>query len=214
MSQVCYVHSTPFGRFRSKRLPFGVKVSQDIFQRKLDEILRDISNVAGIADDILVFGSSDTEHDQSFINILETCRKNNVGHNSEKLQLKQEKINFYGHTLTQNGIQPVEDKLQAIKNIKVLVNAAELHTILGMVNYLNRFSVKLTECTAPLREVTKKHVNFRWELHYQAALERIKKELSSPKVIHIILWSKLSCAHHTTVWCRPNWIGSMAKTRQ
>ena len=137
--------------------------------------MRDIPNVAGIADDILVFGSSDIEHDQAFINMLKTCRKNNVGLNSEKLQFKQEKINFYGHTLTEKGIQPAEDKLQAIKNIRVPANAAELHTILGMVNYLNRFSVKLAEYTAPLRELTKKHVHFRWEPHHQAALDRIKK---------------------------------------
>ena len=77
--------------------------------------------------------------------MLETCRKNNVGLNSEKLQFKQEKINFYGHTLTEKGIQPAEHKLQAIKNIRDPANAAELHTILGMVNYLNRFSVKLAE---------------------------------------------------------------------
>ena len=107
-SSLLCTFNTPFGRFRPKRLPFGVKVSQDIFQRKLDEILRDIPNVAGIADDILVFGSTDIEHDQAFINMLETCRKNNVGLNSEKLQFKQEKINFYGHTLTEKGIQPAE----------------------------------------------------------------------------------------------------------
>ena len=92
-SSLLCTFNTPFGRFRPKRLPFGVKVLQDIFQHKLDETLRDIPNVAGIADDILVFGSSDIEHDQAFINMLETCRKNNVGLNSEKLQFKQEKIN-------------------------------------------------------------------------------------------------------------------------
>ena len=43
---------------QTQEIAFGVKVSQDIFQCKLDEILRDIPNVAGIADDILVFGSS------------------------------------------------------------------------------------------------------------------------------------------------------------
>ena len=168
----------PFGGFRLKRLPFGVKVSQDIFQHKLDEILRDIPNVAGIADDILVFGSSDIEHDQAFINMLETCRKNNVGLNSEKLQFKQDKINFYGYTLTEKGIQTAEDKLQAIKNIKVPSNAAELHTILGVMNYLNNFSVKLAEYTAPLRELKKKHVHFRWDPHHQEALDRIKTELT------------------------------------
>ena len=78
--------------------------------------------MAGIADDILVCGSSDIEHDLSFINMLKACRLNNVALNSGKLQFKQEKINFYGHTLTEKGLQPAEDKLQAIKNIKVLEN--------------------------------------------------------------------------------------------
>ena len=93
--------------------------------------------MAGIADDILVFGSSDIDHDLSFINMLEACKLNNVAINSGKFQFKQEKINFYGHTLTEKELQPAEDKLQAIKNIKVPENAAELLTNLGMINYLN-----------------------------------------------------------------------------
>ena len=136
--------------------------------------------MAGIADDILVCGSSDIEHDLSFINMLEVCRLNNVALNSGKLQFKQEKINFYVHTLTEKGLQPVEDKLQAIKNIKVPENTAQLLTILGMINYLNRFSVKLADYTATL---TKKHVHFRWKPHHQAALDKIKKELSSSRII-------------------------------
>ena len=158
-SSLLCTFNTPFGRFRPTRLPFGVKIAQDIFQRRLDEILKDAPNAAGIADDILVFGANDIEHDQSFISMLETCRRNNVSLNSEKLQFKQEKVSFYGHTLTDQGLQPADDKLQAIKNMKVPDNAAELLTLLGMINYLNRFSVKLAEFTAPLRELTKKGVH-------------------------------------------------------
>ena len=124
-SSILYTFNTPFGRFRPKRLPFGVKIAQDVFQHRLDEIFKDISNVAGITDDILVCVSSDIEHDLSFINMLEACRLNNVALNSGKLQFKQEKISFCGHTLTEKGLQPAEDKLQAIKNIKVLENTAE-----------------------------------------------------------------------------------------
>ena len=168
---------TPFGRFRPTSLPFGVKIARDIFWRRLDEFLKDIPNVAGTVDDILVFGSSDIEHDQAFINMFETYRKNNVGLNSGNLQFKQEKVNFYGHTLTEKELQPAEDKLQAIKKIKVPENAAELLTILGMINYLHRFSVKLVEYTVPLRELTKKHVHFRWQPHHQISLDKIKNEL-------------------------------------
>ena len=63
---------------------------------------------------------------------LETCRRNNVSLNSEKLQFKQEKVSFYGHTLTDQGLQPADDKLQAIKNMKVPDNAAEVLTLLGI----------------------------------------------------------------------------------
>ena len=78
---------------------------------------------------------------------------------------------------------PAEDKLQAIKNIQTPQNAKELQTLLGMVNYLNRFSVKLAEMTAPLRVLLKKNIHFQWETHHQAALERIKKELYTSQVI-------------------------------
>ena len=45
--------------------------------------------------------------------------------------------------LQRQGLQTAENKLQAIKKIKVPENAAELIIILGMINYLNRVSVKL-----------------------------------------------------------------------
>ena len=41
-----------------RRLPIGIVVSQDIFQRRLDDIYRNIPNVIGIIDGIIVFGST------------------------------------------------------------------------------------------------------------------------------------------------------------
>ena len=57
-SSLLCTFNTPFGRYRFKRLPFGIVVSQDVFQRKLDDIYKKIPNVTGIADDIIVFGST------------------------------------------------------------------------------------------------------------------------------------------------------------
>ena len=69
-SSLLCTFNTPFGRYRFKRPPFGIVVSQDIFQRRLDDIYRNIPNVTGIADDIIVFGSTQGEHDDAFINML------------------------------------------------------------------------------------------------------------------------------------------------
>ena len=182
-SSLLCTFNTPFGRYRFKRLPFGIVVSQDIFQRKLDDIYKNIPNVTGIADDIIVFGSTEEEHDRAFVNMLEATRANNVSLNSEKLQFKQPSVNFFGHKLTADGILPAADKLEALRNISAPSNTKELLSLLGLVTYLNRFSSKVAELTEPLRELTKKNVHFRWELHHQTALDRIKEELCSAPVL-------------------------------
>ena len=114
--------------------------------------------------------------------MLEATRKHNVSLDSAELQLKQSKVDFFGHVLSENGIQPGKVKLEAIRNMKTPSNMKELQTILGMVTYLNRFSTKLADLTS-LRELTKKHVHFSWEPRHQQALDEIKQEPCSSKLI-------------------------------
>ena len=47
-SSLLCTFNTPFRSYHFKRLPFRVKLSQDIFQRKLDEVYRGILNVIGL----------------------------------------------------------------------------------------------------------------------------------------------------------------------
>ena len=47
---------TEFGRFHFTVMPFGISVAGDVFQRKLDNILGNIPQVACIADDMMVVG--------------------------------------------------------------------------------------------------------------------------------------------------------------
>lgn len=77
---------------------------------------KDIPNVTSIADDIIIAGSTQQEHDQAFMSMLEATRKNDIGLNSTKLQFKQKSVSFFGHTITPEGIQPSNDKLEAIRN--------------------------------------------------------------------------------------------------
>lgn len=47
---------TPFGQYRWKRLPFGLKVSSKIFQCKLDEALGGLEGVSSVVDDVIIAG--------------------------------------------------------------------------------------------------------------------------------------------------------------
>ena len=50
-----------FGHYMRKRLPFGLEVSSEIFQRKLDETLGDLEDVSNIADDVVIVGCGNSE---------------------------------------------------------------------------------------------------------------------------------------------------------
>ena len=67
--------------------------------------------------------------------MLKATRKHNV---SLKSVVQAAQVDFYGHTLRKNGIQPAKEN-KAIRNVKSPSNIGELQTILGMVTYLNRF---------------------------------------------------------------------------
>ena len=63
------------GRYQFKRLPMGSKVASDIFQRMLDSVYIGLPGVTGIADDMVIFGRNEEEHDRNLILFLETTRR-------------------------------------------------------------------------------------------------------------------------------------------
>ena len=52
---------TLFGRYRWQRLPFGLKVSSEVFQKRLTDALCDLEGVVCVADDIIVVGVGETK---------------------------------------------------------------------------------------------------------------------------------------------------------
>ena len=62
---------TPYGRYRWSRFPFGTKVSSE----KLKESLEGLKGVVCVADDILIFGISNADHDDNLRKLLIRCRE-------------------------------------------------------------------------------------------------------------------------------------------
>ena len=51
---------TPLGRYKFLRMPFGLRMSQDILQWKIDQIYENCKGLVGIADVVQVFGNEKT----------------------------------------------------------------------------------------------------------------------------------------------------------
>ena len=105
---------TPYGRYRWLRLPFGTKVSSEIFLRKLNESLEGLKGIVCVADDILIFGISDADHDENLRNLLIRCREHNIKLNKDKCVFKTPELDFLGHVVTNKGLKPDQKKVEAI----------------------------------------------------------------------------------------------------
>ena len=97
----------PFGRFQSTRLPMGTVVAQDIFQSKLDAIFIGMEGVTGIADDMIIAGKDEMEHDKNFLAFMEKCMENNLTLNSEKIQFSHRYLSMatFGQSMGFHQIQ-------------------------------------------------------------------------------------------------------------
>ena len=126
----------PFGRYCWKRLPFGLNVSQDIFQARMDEILKGLPGVVRIADDTCVLGINQEDHNKNLVGFMNRAAGCGLVLNSNKCEVAREEINFFGNRYTAEGILPDPDKLRDLKKIQT-AQSKELRCFLGLMTYLS-----------------------------------------------------------------------------
>ena len=81
-SQEITTFRTPFGRYCYRRLPFGLCVSQDLFQQAMDRILARAPGCVGIADDVVVYGRDNTEHEKNLLQLMQVAKEEGLVFNS------------------------------------------------------------------------------------------------------------------------------------
>ena len=184
-SSLLTTFQTCFGRYRWLRLPFGTKVSAEIFQKKIFEALSDLPGVACIADDVIIHGKNEQEHEENLKKFLSRCRDKGIKLNKKKLDLRMSEITFMGHRISQNGIQSDPEKVRALQEMESPKNLSELRRFLGLANYLSKFLPNLTETSTPLRNLTRKNVPWVWSEAQQKAFDSIKQQASASPILAI-----------------------------
>ena len=169
--------NTEIGRFRYTVMPFGGTVTGDVFQCKLDECFGMIKQVIVIAEGIMIVGKQQNhrDHDVVLATSLDTARKCNVRLNFDKLQYKKTEVDFFGETYTTSGCKPAQSKVSAISGMPAPTCRKQVQSFIGMVNYLSKFSVRLSELAEPIRELSKEKyllVGPRTSRSFQANEER------------------------------------------
>ena len=177
-SHYCTFNS-PAGKFRFCRLPFGLCVSQDIFQKYMDDILRKAGNgVIGIADDVVVHGKTVIEHNKALRNLMNAAKEYGLVFRSEKCDILKDSIEFYGLVWSREGMKPDAKKCDDIRSRPAPQNRSELQSFLGLIQYLSAFIPHLSAKTCTLRQLLKQNTEWCWESEHQQAFKSLQEAIS------------------------------------
>ena len=111
-----------------------------------------------------------------------TCRGCGKKGHYEKVCLKGKfrlpQVSFFGHQWSAKGLSPDPKKIAAVKRMNLPQDVETMRSFLGLVNYLNRFSLCLAELSEPLREICRQDAEFELTKSVRVAFSRTKEEIS------------------------------------
>ena len=173
--------STHVGLRRYKRLFFGVTSAAEIFHNIVRELLSGIPGVVNAADDILIHGPNEKEHDKRYDEVVRRLKSKRLTINMRKKKYKQSKVRFYGLIVGANGVEVDPDKVSAVKNFPKPTSTTEVRSFLGMSNWCSRFIKNHADLSEPLRRLTSKTLTpkFQWNQKCEKAFQEIKEALST-----------------------------------
>ena len=142
--------NTHKGLYRVNRLPFGVASAPSIFQRTMENLLRGIPGVLVYLDDMLVTGVTISEHLRNLGAVLKRLEDAGVKLKRDKCSFLLPAIEYLGHHISAQGIQPTTEKVEAIQKAPEPSDVTQLRSFLGAVNYYQKFLPDLSTVLAPL----------------------------------------------------------------
>ena len=132
-----------------------------------------------ITNDVMIHGNTDEEHDHNLIQVLNKCCEIGLKLNPDKCEFGKSEVTFYGNVVSDQGFKPDPHKVDAIVRMPAPTDKTELSSFLGMVNYLAPYILKLSDCTAVLRQLNKKNTDFTWNIAYEKAFRNAKLHVAN-----------------------------------
>ena len=176
---------TPLGRFMFCRGPMGLCSTGDEYNRRGDEALSGIPNLAKVVDDIIICDKDLVTHIQRIKEVLKRCRAHGITLNADKMCIASAKVSLCGYTISEDGIAASKDKVRAITEFPTPSNITDLRSFMGLVNQLAEFTPDIASTANVLRPLLSPRNSFQWTPDHDAAFKKTKEALAkSPILAH------------------------------
>ena len=177
------VINTHRGLFRYTRLPFGISSAPGIFQRVFESLLQGVKGVAVYLDNILITGSTESEHLKTLDEVLSRLDKAGLRVRKDKCEFMKSSVSYLGHRIDATGLHPLPDKVHAVKDAPTPKSVHELRSYLGILTYYSKFLPNLSSTLYPLYKLQKKDVPWAWGPQQEKAFAASKDLLTSKRLL-------------------------------
>ncbi len=115
-----------YGTFQFEVMPFNLKNSGATFQRMMNNLLANFSNVECYVDEVIVHSATMEEHIQNLETVMSLLRKHGLRVRLSKCFFMQPKLQLLGHVIYRYGVHTDEGKVQKIRNAQPPGDAKDL----------------------------------------------------------------------------------------
>ena len=175
---------TPIGLFEFIKMLFGLRNAAQTFQRLMDNIMQDLDFIFTYLDDILIASKNEKQHRRHIRLVCQRLYNNGLIVNKEKCIFGKTSLNFLGHTISTNGIQPAEEKVLPILKYPEPSTIKEMQKFIGMLNFYNRFLPNIASTIKPLYESLKGEKQIKWTTEVTSSFKAAKDILSKITLLY------------------------------
>ncbi len=142
------------GQYQWITSPMGLLGCPASFQRLMEGVLRNISNVIVYIDDLLVHTNTHEDHVKVLKQVLQRLHSHNLKINLDKCFFGNKEVSYLGFTLMPEGIKPGKNKLKAIKDAKPPTDVKTIRSFVGLCNFFRTHIKNFAIIAAPLFKFT------------------------------------------------------------
>ena len=141
-------------KYQFNRVPFGLAQVPAYFQTLINKVLDKINFAMGYLDDIIIFSRSEEEHLDHLEQVFQRLKEAGLKLSLKKCSFFKKHIQYLGHLLSEEGIQPLPEKLESISKMPTPKNQKEVKQFLGLIGYYRKFVPRFADISRVLNKLT------------------------------------------------------------